>query len=165
MKTLYLIRHAKSSWKDITLNDFDRPLNKRGKLNADLMGNLLATQGIRPDLILSSPANRAMSTAKKLAESIGYSSDGVQYKQSIYEAGLNELLGVIHQVDDSVNRLFLIGHNPSLNSLLDYLVPQNSIDNIVTAGIAEIQLRVNSWGDTAQASGELMQFEYPKKHY
>lgn len=165
MKTLYLIRHAKSSWKDITLDDFDRPLNKRGKHDAKLMGKLLHTKHIKPDLILASPANRAMITAQKLAESIDYPLKKIHYQSAIYEASVEALLDVIRQAEDKVNTLFLIGHNPSLNGLLDYLVPENRVDNIVTTGIAEIELSIDRWEALAFGSGALIQFEFPKKYY
>lgn len=165
MKTLYLIRHAKSSWKDLTLDDFDRPLNKRGKHDAKLMGKLLHTKHIKPDLILSSPANRAMTTAQKLSESIGYPLKKIDYQPTIYEADVEKLLTVIREVDEGVNTLFLIGHNPSLNSLLDYLVAENRIENIVTTGMVEIELSIDRWSEISQASGVLVQFEFPKKYY
>lgn len=165
MKKLYLIRHAKSSWKDMTLDDFDRPLNKRGKHDSKLMGQLLKSRAIKPDRILSSPAKRATITSQNISNAIDYNVEEIDYLESIYEASLTDLLTILKSVDNSHHTLFLVGHNPSLNSLLDYLVHYHNIHNIVTTGIAEVDLSINKWGELAQYSGALVQFEFPKKYY
>ncbi|MCK5032034.1 MAG: histidine phosphatase family protein, partial [Calditrichia bacterium] len=109
MKTLYLLRHAKSSWDNPELDDFERPLNKRGHHDAPLIGNLLEKLNISPDLIISSPAIRASMTARIIADAIKYPLDRIRYDENIYEAGEMDLLEVIYAVDDTVDKLMLVG--------------------------------------------------------
>ncbi|MCH9740471.1 MAG: histidine phosphatase family protein [Epsilonproteobacteria bacterium] len=164
MKKLYLIRHAKSSWKDFTLDDFDRPLNKRGKHDSKLMGELLKSRAIKPNLIIASPAKRATITANNIAQEIGYALENIEYKESIYEASVRDLITVLTSINDKNSTIFLIGHNPSLNSLLDYLVKHHDIENIVTTGIVEIDFDIEHWNEIAENSGEFVLFEFPKKY-
>lgn len=92
MKRLYLIRHAKSSWKDFSLEDFDKPLNRRGEHDSKLMGKLLKSKKIKPDLIIASPAKRTTITANRIAKEIGYKLENIDYVENIYEASLNDLI-------------------------------------------------------------------------
>jgi len=164
MKKLYIIRHAKSSWKDLVLSDFNRPLNRRGKSNALFMGELLAQKGIKPDIIISSPAKRALETSNTIAKALDYSIQRIVYKMEIYEASVSALFDIIVSIDNQDQSLFLIGHNPSLNLLLERLVPTNTIENIVTAGIVELELNISKWRDISPRTTHLVSFEYPKKH-
>src|SRR5689334_22986953 len=111
MKTLFLVRHAKSSWAHLSLNDFDRPLNARGKKDAPFMGEILYNQHILPDLLLSSPAKRAFSTAKKIAKAIGYKKKEINTDKDIYDADEDTLLKVIHRQDQKYDSIMLVGHN------------------------------------------------------
>ena len=163
MKRLYLIRHAKSSWKDPTLTDLDRPLNKRGKRDAPFMGKRLKTHNIQPDLIISSPAKRAQRTAKIIAEEIGFSKEKIIYDESVYEAGVSTLLRVIRYIQDSANDVVLFGHNPGLTMLAESLT-HTLIENIPTCGIFCIDFPVDSWKDIVEGSGTVVFFDYPKKH-
>ncbi|WP_020527447.1 SixA phosphatase family protein [Flexithrix dorotheae] len=163
MKTLYLVRHAKSSWKDISLDDFDRPLNKRGKRDAPFMGKRLKKQGIKPHLILASPAKRAKKTAKIFAREMGYPEGKIKFAKKIYEAGRNELLEVIRNQDDKINSLMLVGHNPELTSLSNYL-SDYEIVNIPTSGISCIKLSIDTWNEIKLKAGEQSFFDYPKRH-
>ncbi len=165
MKKLYLIRHAKSSWNDLNLDDFDRPLNKRGKHDAKLMGERLKSKKIKPDLIIASPAKRASITANVIAKKIDYELEKIDYQETIYEASLYNLLSILKSIDNKNDVVFLIGHNPSLNSLLNYLVESHDIENIVTTGMVEIKLDVERWGEIDEDSGEIVLFEFPKKYY
>lgn len=153
-KTLYLLRHAKSSWKDTTLSDFDRPLNKRGKRDAPLMAKLMKQKKIHPDIILSSPARRAKSTAKYFA---GALDSKLLLDEAIYEASPSTLKRVILEAFETYDKVMLVGHNPSLtilcNALCDY-----DIDNLPTAGIVGIEFTP---GDLDK--GKMIFFEYPKK--
>jgi len=164
MKKLYIIRHAKSSWKDTTLSDFDRPLNKRGKHNSKFMGELLAQKNIKPDIILASSAKRAYSTAKNIAKVIGYSKQKIHFSTKMYESSISTLVELIRSIDNKNHTAFIIGHNPTLNCLLDALVPYNSIDNIVTAGVVELELDIDRWEDLSHQTTKLISFEYPKKY-
>ncbi|MBN2823953.1 MAG: histidine phosphatase family protein [Campylobacterales bacterium] len=164
MKKLYIIRHAKSSWKDMSLSDFERPLNKRGKNNAKFMGEFLAHKRIKSDSIISSPAKRAMETSIALAKELDYSMQRIVYRNDIYEASVNALLDIIASLDNEDDCVFLIGHNPSLNLLLDRLIPDNAIENIVTTGIVELELHIDRWRDVSPKSTCILSFEYPKKY-
>ncbi|MBU1669119.1 histidine phosphatase family protein [bacterium] len=165
MKKLYLIRHAKSSWNDLNLDDFDRPLNKRGKHDAKLMAERLKSKKIKPDLIIASPAKRASITANTIAKKIGYDLGNIDFQETVYEASLSDLLTVLKSIDNKNDVVFLIGHNPSLNSLLDYLVERHDIENIVTTGMVEIELDVERWNEITKNSGKVVLFEFPKKYY
>ena len=111
MRRLYLIRHAKSSWSEAGLRDFDRPLNSRGKVDAPYMGKRLAAHGVRPDLIFASPAKRTRKTAQYIAEAVDYPVKDIVFFAAIYEAGVADLLRIIGQAMDEAGCLFLIGHN------------------------------------------------------
>ena len=133
MKTIYLVRHAKSSWKFPNLDDFERPLNKRGRKSAPFMGNILKKLKVAPDLILSSPANRAAMTARIIADKISYPLEKICFSESIYEFSANALIDVIEHLDDVVNKAMLVGHNPALTDLANY-IGDKPISNIPTIG-------------------------------
>ena len=160
MKKLFIIRHAKSSWKDLSLKDFDRPLNKRGKSNVPMMGKKLLEKGILPDLIISSPALRALTTAKKLAKDIGYD-EKILYNKDIYEADEETLHLMLINVDDINDTIFLIGHNPDLNCLAEKYVDFD--ENIPTLGIVEIEFHCDSWKKISSKNAFLISFDYPKR--
>ncbi|PLY04611.1 MAG: phosphohistidine phosphatase [Arcobacter sp.] len=162
MKKLYLIRHAKSDWSNPSLDDFDRPLNKRGKNNAPFMGNILHKKGICPDLIVSSPAYRARTTATKIAKKVRYHEE-IIFNEYLYEASLKTMLEILNFIDDSYDSVFIIGHNPALNLLAFYLIDFN--DNIPTTGIIEIEFSCNSWREAKKSNAKFVSFEYPKKNY
>jgi phosphohistidine phosphatase len=163
MKTLYLIRHAKSSWDDITLPDFDRPLNERGKKNAPFMGKVLNTLGIQPDLIVSSNAKRAITTAKKIAEEVGYDKSKIKEEPKIYEASVKTLLQIVNQLDDKHKVVFMFGHNPGFTDFANYLSDANLV-NIPTCGIARIDFDTKHWAEVSKSTGHLSYFDFPKNH-
>jgi phosphohistidine phosphatase len=162
MKTLYLVRHAKSDWSSPGLKDFDRPLNQRGKQNAPLMGKMLRQKAILPDVLLSSPALRAISTAKLIAREIGYESDDILLEKAIYEASPSTLATLISQQPNTYASLMLFGHNPGLTELASQLSDFDE-DNIPTAGIVGIQWEIDSWSDIRKRKGKLLFFHYPKQ--
>jgi len=161
VKTLYLIRHAKSSWQDILLEDFDRPLNKRGRTDAPFMAKKLRKLGIMPDIIISSPAKRTKETAKFLVEEIGYKKD-VVFDKGIYESNISTLNKIIKAIDDKNDSSFLIGHNPTLNIFVENYVEM--YDNIPTLGIIVIEFDCDKWEDISTQNGSLKSFMYPKKY-
>lgn len=163
MKRLYLIRHAKSSWSDPGLPDFERGLNKRGKRDAPFMGKRLANHGIRPDLILASPAKRAKKTAGIIAKAIGYSKKKIIYHEEIYSHSVKGVLQLIRAESDQTSFLFLVGHNPVITDLAE-LLTSHRIMNVPTSGIVAVILSVDRWEDTVPGMGELEFFDYPKKH-
>ncbi len=160
MKKLYIIRHAKSSWKDETLEDFERGLNKRGKANAPMMGERLKEKGVMPDIILSSPAKRAKSTTEMIGKEIGYTKK-VLFDENIYEASVGELRKILTALDDKNKSVFLVGHNPSLNDLAHYYVDFGA--NIPTCGIVEIAFTSKKWTEIEPKNAKLLSFDYPKK--
>ncbi len=162
MKKLYLIRHAKSDWSNPSLDDFDRPLNKRGNKNAPFMGRILRKKEVSPDLIISSPAYRARETAKKIAKKVNYREE-IMYNEYIYGASLPTILEIINFIEDEYDEVFLIGHNPGLNMLAFYLVDFNK--NLPTCGIIEIEFDCQTWRDAVRKCAKLISFEYPKKNY
>ncbi len=160
-KKIYIIRHAKSSWKDMTLSDFDRPLNKRGKQNAPFMGNKLKKKNIIPDIIISSPALRAKTTAKIISKELNFSNN-IIFNEDIYEASTNTLCKIIEEVNDKNNILFLFGHNPTLNMLGEYYIDFD--ENIPTCGILEIEFKCNKWIDINPKNAQYISFDYPKRY-
>jgi phosphohistidine phosphatase len=162
MKTLLLARHAKSSWKDQTLADSDRPLNNRGKRDAPRMGKRLANRQMQPDLVVSSPALRAMATAKAISAEIGYPAKDIVVDERVYHGGIAGILRAIHELDDAASCALLFGHNPELTDLVNQLA-RCSIDNVPTCGIAQIQFTATSWREIGDAGGQLVDFDYPKK--
>jgi phosphohistidine phosphatase len=161
MKTVYLIRHAKSSWNYSDLDDFERPLNKRGRRNALLMGTRLNKLKAAPDLVISSPANRAAMTARMLADTIHYPLGKIQYSEAIYLSDENILRQVIKNIDDSVNQAMLVGHNPGLTQLANYIGDQR-IENIPTGGVCCMDLKIRSWKKVREHGGKLRFLEFPK---
>ena len=159
MKTLYIIRHAKSSWKDMSLDDYDRPLNKRGKLNAPLMGSRLKKETVKPDIILSSPAKRAKSTAKIIAKKLKYSKK-IVFNEDVYESSPSKLHKILTKIDDKNSIVFLFGHNPELNMLAENYVDFD--ENIVTCGVVEIEFDCKRWTDIGKKNAKLISFDYPK---
>lgn len=152
MKTLYLVRHGKSSWKDLSLKDFDRPLNKRGKKDAPFMAELLKEKGIRPDIIISSPAKRARKTAEEFAKALKVGN--IVFDEKIYYEDESDLLKIIDKAAKKHDTVFIFGHNPTLTDTANSLIEEEKIDNIPTTGIAIINLE----------SKKLIGFEYPKKY-
>ncbi len=159
MKKLYIIRHAKSSWSDSSLSDFDRPLNKRGKVNAPLMGGRLKKRKIVPDIIISSPALRAKTTAKLIAKKVKYLKK-ILFNQNIYDADFGVLSKILKKTDNENSTLFLFGHNPELNMLAEEYVGFD--ENIVTCGVVEIEFDCDRWQDIGSDNAKLISFDYPK---
>ena len=162
-KQLYLIRHAKSSWKNPNLPDFERPLNKRGERDAPLMGERLYKQKIKPDLIISSPAKRAVRTAQIIADKISYPLENIVKDERIYEAGTTRLFEIIKEIDHQIQLLFLVGHNPGL-TLLAKALTRFPYENIPTCGIVSISFETKGWSEITYGTGMIKFFDIPKKH-
>ncbi len=162
MKHLILLRHAKSSWKDPTLDDFDRPLNKRGKLNAPVMGQRLLAINDIPEIIVASPAKRAARTAGLIAAELNYDEDKIIYERRLYEADVKALLAIIYALKDVWQNVMLVGHNPGLTDLTNTLT-NCYIDNIVTCGVVAIDLHVDAWHDISLGDAQLQYYDNPKR--
>ena len=162
MKILTLLRHAKSSWDDPGLADRDRPLNRRGERDAPKMGERINSAGIRPSLIVSSPAVRAWTTAKVVAREISYPLEFLQREADLYHASLDTLIDVVARQDDGFNSILVVGHNPGLTDFANFLCPDLT-DNLPTAGVVSVGLNCDDWNIRACVPAELQVHDWPKK--
>lgn len=163
MRSIYLVRHAKSSWDSHGLADRDRPLNGRGKNDALKMGRLLAERNEVPELIISSPAKRAFSTAKRIANELGYKVKHIEKNELLYMADTEEFFTVITETPKKVHKLMLFSHNYGITYFANYISGSN-IENIPTCGIVRVDFEAESWKDIANQKGKLIYFEYPKMY-
>lgn len=163
MKTLYLCRHAKSSWADPGVNDFDRPLNERGQRNAPYMAQVFKDRGEPVDLIMSSPANRALTTAHFFAEALRIGGDRFVQERLIYHAERHTLAHIVSQLPNTADRVMLFGHNPGFTDVLNHL-SDAGVDNLPTCGLVRIDFAVTDWQHTGKGAGTLVWFDYPKRH-
>lgn len=161
MKTLYIVRHAKSDWSHPELSDYDRPLNQRGLEAAPMMGQRLREQGVQPDLIISSPAHRALSTAKLIAEQLDYSFKDIVENEAIYEAGCDTLVSLINELDNSHQHVMLVCHNPGATVLSNFLMADH-VTHMPTCAIVAIEFPVDDWQAIMQSMGEKKFFETPR---
>ena len=160
MKTLLLVRHAKSSWDDPALGDRARPLNDRGRRDAPKMGTRLARRGVRPDLILSSPATRALATAEAIAGELGYERGRIVTDERLYAAEPDRLLAVIRRLDDDARCVLLVGHNPELTALAHRFA--DTITHMPTCAVAEFTFDATAWTDVGRSQPHGVTFERPK---
>ena len=161
MKTLYLVRHAKSSWDNPMLSDFERPLNIRGERDAPEMGRRLAARGIRPDLMLTSPAVRTTLTCEAIAKALLYPLHDIEKEKAIYHGDEETLLRVIHEVNEHVRHLMVFGHNPGITDFANALT-NGHIDNIPTCGVFACHFEVNHWSDAKLGEGKFLFYDFPK---
>ena len=152
MKTLFLLRHAKSSWKDQSLPDFERPLNHRGKKATDKLGRYLKDELIVPDLVLSSPAVRARETIERVMKAANWIAD-VRFDQRIYEAGGLGLLEVVSQIENDHKTVLLVGHNPGIEELLMLLTGESK--KVRTAALIKLELKSSKWATAADKRAKL----------
>ena len=161
MKTLYVVRHAKSDWAHADLKDFDRGLNARGQTDAPVMANGLKSRGAKVDYILASPAMRTLATSKVFADILGYPEDKIKTDRRLYNANVDMLLSVVHKVSDEFQSIMLVGHNPGVTEFVNALFGV-MIDNIPTCGVVAGKLNVRSWSDLQWGTGKMEFFETPK---
>lgn len=162
MLRLILLRHGKSSWDDPRLDDFDRPLAPRGLRNVPEMGRRLAARCAPPELIVSSPAARALATAQAVAREIGYREDGIVEEESLYLASPSTLLDVLRQTPSGVGSVMLVGHNPGLTDFANML-DDVRLDNIPTAALLCVEFDAPDWSRIEPAAAQFCWFDYPKK--
>ena len=162
MKTLYLLRHAKSSWDDPELKDFERPLASRGLRDVPEMASRFQNRGGQVDCIISSPAVRAKTTAKLMAEHIGFPVDEVASNPELYFAGAGMFLKAARLVDDHFDAAMLVGHNPAITEFANMMTGAE-IENIPTCGLVQMSLEIDSWGDIEAGGARLEEFDFPKK--
>jgi phosphohistidine phosphatase len=161
MKTLFLVRHAKSSRDNPSLSDRDRPLGDRGKKDAPKMGKRLAKRNVKPDLLLSSPALRALRTAQLIAEEVGYERNGIVVENRLYATNADDLLAVVRGLDNGLDRVMLFGHNPEFAVLAHRL--SSEIIDMPTCAVAEFTFDTKSWSDVGELEPVKRVLDYPKK--
>ena len=163
MKKLYIVRHAKSSWSDASLSDFDRPLNKRGFYDAPVMGSVLKNLDVSPDIVLSSPAKRALTTAEIISREIGFAKNKIEELRELYHAGPLDIIEIINNLKNDYKSAMIVGHNPGLTYLINTLSNFN-LPNLPTCGFVEIDFHLKDWQAVSKNTGKVVRFEYPKKY-
>lgn len=161
MKTLFIVRHAKSSWNDPFLIDHQRPLNKRGQKAAPEMARRLKKRGVHPDAIVSSDALRALETAMSMAQALGLPGKTVHQNPVLYSATSDEIAEIVRRFKDDWNTVMVVGHNPTLTELANQFYP-HLIANIPTAGIVELNFNVPSWKLIHRDQVDSSAFDFPK---
>jgi phosphohistidine phosphatase len=144
MKTLYIVRHAKSSWDFPELGDAERPLMEKGIKNTHLVAGYLKDQKILPGLMISSPAVRALETARIMAKDLGYPEEKIRVEKKVYEGSYDHILDIIYSTPDEIDSLMIFGHNPTFTHLVNLLI-HPGIENLPTTGVAAIRFRTDRW--------------------
>lgn len=162
MKTLVIVRHAKSSWDNPGLSDHQRPLSKRGLKDAPMMGARLAEWGPPVDRVISSSATRAFSTAELVTQEMGLPWDEIQIEDALYHATEEDMIDLINEQDDYLDGLMLFGHNPGMTYLVNDLSDLD-LDNLPTCGVAVLQFDVNSWSEIGDGIAITAEVDFPKK--
>ena len=161
MKTLLVLRHAKSSWNDSSLDDHERPLNERGRRDAPRMGDLAREYGLRPDLVISSDAVRAQLTAEAVAEAAGYAGE-ILFDERLYLASPAEIILVLRTMGEDAETIMIVGHNPGLEELVERLTGERQ--DMPTAALAQIGLPLDRWRDlTLSTRGTLLGHWQPRE--
>jgi phosphohistidine phosphatase len=160
-KTLFIIRHAKSSWAEIGARDIDRTLNDRGHTDAPKMAEILRGVGVAPDLIVSSPAKRAFTTAQYFAKAFGIAIKDIDIQQNIYEATTDELLSVVRDLPNKADVILMFGHNPGFTYFANQYT-RNYIDNLPTCGIVRLDLASDTWENFNEKTVTMKEMWFPK---
>jgi phosphohistidine phosphatase len=161
MKTIFILRHAKSSWEYPDLSDHDRPLNKRGKRDAPRIGEFLREHGLVPDLIISSTAKRAKTTVKRVVKSSGYDGE-VELTSSFFHASPPAYIAALQRVSDDFHRVMVVGHNPGLEELVETLTGKAVV--MTTGAFAHVSLPIDSWSELERdTEGNLIGLWSPKE--
>lgn len=164
MKRITLLRHAKSSWDDPGLSDFDRPLNPRGRRNAPEMGRRLKARDQVPDLLISSPALRAVTTARMVAREMGFPEGRIIEEPSLYHASEGRIMAIVNSLESLAGHLMLVGHNPGFSDFANCL-SEARIDNLPTAAIFCVDFDVDDWSEVVPGEGRFVYFDYPKRPF
>ena len=165
MKSIYFNRHAKSDWSNEGTKDFDRPLNQRGLRDAPVMGKRLVDRKEHIELFVSSPANRAISTARLMAESVGFDIAKITQIDRLYLPSIKDFLQSVAEIDEGYESIILFAHNPGITDVVEYL-SNESLGNIPTCGIAKIEFpSASTWKEISGGTGNLVFFDYPKQDF
>lgn len=163
LKKLYLIRHAKSSWKEMGIDDFERPLNKRGKRDVPFMAKRLKHFGVKPDLIIASPALRAKITALEIAKVLQYNEGDILFEAALYDSSYEKYRYLLDSLDEQYKSVFIIAHNPEITEVGERLSGA-ILTEIPTCAIVCIAFDTKSFKNIEEESGKVLFFDYPKKH-
>ncbi|MAY83707.1 MAG: phosphohistidine phosphatase [Flavobacteriales bacterium] len=163
MKKLYIIRHAKSSWEDGSLKDQDRPLNNRGQKDAPMMAEYFHNEVDHVDMLVSSPALRALTTCKIFADQLKYPTNAITIADEIYGASISEMMRLINGWNNDWETVCIFGHNPTFTYLAEQLCDIN-IGNLPTCGIVGVEFGTDSWDAVSLGSGTQILYDYPKNH-
>lgn len=161
MKRIFIVRHAKSDWNN-NLIDFERPLNERGHNDAPIMAEKIKSLGERPQLIISSPAMRAKTTAKYFAEVFGFADECIEYHHEIYDIGQKFTIQMLTKISPKIDSVMVFGHNPDQSHLATYLSNEN-IGNMPTCAVVGVEMQTENWSEIKNAESRLICYEYPKK--
>lgn len=164
MKTVFFIRHAKSSWADMSLSDIKRPLNKRGLRDAPFMSTLLKAKVSQIDLFISSNAVRAFTTATYFANEFGLKKEEIQVEPFIYHTYAPEVLDFINKIDDQHDVICIFGHNPTFTSIANHF-SKEYIANVPTCGIVKVESKCTTWQSFSDENSEMAAFYYPKQYF
>ena len=162
-KNLHIIRHGKSSWDFEDISDIDRPLSPRGINNAYLMAKKLSERKVQPELLLCSPANRAVYTAILFARVMKLPYEKIRIEDLIYMGHTEDLLNLVRRQDDALSELLIFGHNPAFTSLANHLMSK-PVENIPTAGIVSLTFETDSWADIGKMTAAHDFFDYPRRY-
>ncbi len=149
MKRLTLMRHADAQWKDPDMNDFDRPLNRRGQAEAESIGRRLIELALAPDLIVTSPARRAAMTAEIIVRETSLPPRSIRYEEPLYLGGAPEILKLVRTIGPRVSHLMIIGHNPGISELAHLLAPRKDMEGLATAALRSITFDLEQWSDVS----------------
>ena len=164
MKRLTLVRHAKSDWSLPGQNDWDRPLNKRGQRDAPEMARRLRARRLKPDLVLASPAVRALTTATVMARELKVPAAHVLQDERLYLAAPADMMSVIHERGGAAKHVMVLGHNPGVTEFANRLSAGDQIDNLPTCGVFTAQFDIQDWSELDWGGGRDAEFDYPKNH-
>ncbi|MFN7118604.1 MAG: SixA phosphatase family protein [Saprospiraceae bacterium] len=163
MRTVYFVRHAKSSWDNPMVKDIDRPLNERGERDAPFMAKLLKSKGVKPDALVSSPAKRAFSTAVYFAQTFDIMKDNIEVNPHIYEADVEDIMDVIQELPEECHTVFIFGHNPTFTQVVNQFT-ERSIMNVPTCGVCKVESSADTWAEFKRSNAQLTEFYYPKQY-
>jgi phosphohistidine phosphatase len=163
MKQLYIIRHAKSSWGDFTLPDFERPLNERGKTDAPVMAKRLLAKKIKIDAFVSSPAKRAKKTCKLFCHEFDVKEDKIILIDNLYQAHAEMFFEIVKGLDNKYEHVAIFAHNPGITEFANRLCKKVKIDDMPTCSIFAVQTDIKHWSDLKDAENEFLFFDYPKQ--
>lgn len=162
MKKLFIVRHAKSSWGDFTIPDFDRPLNDRGKRDAPMMAKRLLNKDIEIDLFVSSPAKRAKKTCQAFCEVYKRDKDEILFVEELYHASVETFFKTIASLKNKYDAVAIFSHNPGITDFVNALQTGKLVDNMPTCAVFEVEIEAGSWADFATAKKNFISFDFPK---